>query len=191
MEDFGFYFRFGWDHIIDTGALDHILFIAVLSAIYMLKDWKQVLILVTAFTLGHAITMILSSRNLVEVNTAWIEFLIPCTIVATAITNLFQKTFTHKAIRVNYFLALFFGLIHGLAYANLIKFMLVDEQDFIVTWLGFSLGLEAGQILVVLVLLLLAEVFVNLLKLNRRIWVLLVSGMVLVVSLKMAIERIP
>lgn len=191
MEDFGFYFRFGWDHIIDTGALDHILFIAVLSAIYMLKDWKQVLILVTAFTLGHAITMILSSRNLVEVNTAWIEFLIPCTIVATAITNLFQKTFTHKAIRVNYFLALFFGLIHGLAYANLIKFMLVDEQDFIVTWLGFSLGLEAGQILVVLVLLLLAEVFVNLLKLNRRIWVLLVSGIVLVVSLKMAIERIP
>ncbi len=191
MEDFGFYFRFGWDHIIDTGALDHILFIAVLSAIYMLKDWKQVLILVTAFTLGHAITMILSSRNLVEVNTAWIEFLIPCTIVATAITNLFQKTFTHKAIRINYFLALFFGLIHGLAYANLIKFMLVDEQDFIVTWLGFSLGLEAGQILVVLVLLLLAEVFVNLLKFNRRIWVLLVSGIVLVVSLKMAIERIP
>jgi hypothetical protein len=191
MEDFGFYFRFGWDHIIDTGALDHILFIAVLSAIYMLKDWKQVLILVTAFTLGHAITMILSSRNLVEVNTAWIEFLIPCTIVATAITNLFQKTFTHKAIRINYFLALFFGLIHGLAYANLIKFMLVDEQDFIVTWLGFSLGLEAGQILVVLVLLLLAEVFVNLLKFNRRIWVLLVSGIVLVFSLKMAIERIP
>ncbi len=191
MEDFGFYFRFGWDHIIDTGALDHILFIAVLSAIYMLKDWKQVLILVTAFTLGHAITMILSSRNLVEVNTAWIEFLIPCTIVATAITNLFQKTFTHKAIRINYFLALFFGLIHGLAYANLIKFMLVDDQDFIVTWLGFSLGLEAGQILVVLVLLLLAEVFVNLLKFNRRIWVLLVSGIVLVVSLKMAIERIP
>ncbi len=191
MEDFGFYFKFGWDHIIDTGALDHILFIAVLSAIYMLKDWKQVLILVTAFTAGHAITMILSSRNIIEVNTAWIEFLIPCTILVTALTNLFQKTFTHKAIRINYFLALFFGLIHGLAYANLIKFMLVDEQDFLLTWFSFSLGLEAGQILVVLAILLLAEVFVNLLKLNRRIWVLLLSGIVLVFSLKMAIERIP
>ncbi|MGZ5287073.1 MAG: HupE/UreJ family protein [Flavisolibacter sp.] len=191
MEDFGFYFKFGWDHIIDTGALDHILFIAVLSAIYMLKDWKQVLILVTAFTIGHAITMILGSRNLIEVNASWIEFLIPCTILVTAIINLFQKSFTHKAIRINYFLALFFGLIHGLAYANLIKFMLIDEQDFMITWFSFSLGLEAGQILVVLAILLLAQLFVNVLRLNRRIWVLLLSGTVLVLSVKMAIERIP
>ncbi len=191
MEDFGFYFQFGWDHIIDIGALDHIFFIAALAAIYMLKDWKQVLILVTAFTLGHAITMILSSKNLIEVNTGWIEFLIPCTIVVTALSNLFQKTFTQRTIRINYFLALFFGLIHGLAYANLIKFMITGEQDFVWSWFSFSVGLEAGQILVVFLILLLAQLFVGIFKLNRRIWVMTVSGAVLIFALKMAIERVP
>ena len=191
MEDFGFYFQFGWDHIIDIGALDHIFFIAALAAIYMLKDWKQVLILVTAFTLGHAITMILSSKNLIEVNTGWIEFLIPCTIVVTALSNLFHKTFTQRTIRINYFLALFFGLIHGLAYANLIKFMITGEQDFIWSWFSFSVGLEAGQILVVFLILLLAQLFVGIFKLNRRIWVMTVSGAVLIFALKMAIERVP
>ena len=191
MEDFGFYFQFGWDHIIDIGALDHIFFIAALAAIYMLKDWKQVLILVTAFTLGHAITMILSSKNLIEVNTGWIEFLIPCTIVVTALSNLFQKTFTQRTIRINYFLALFFGLIHGLAYANLIKFMITGEQDFIWSWFSFSVGLEAGQILVVFLILLLAQLFVGIFKLNRRIWVMTVSVAVLIFALKMAIERVP
>ena len=190
MEDFGFYFQFGWDHIIDIGALDHIFFIAALAAIYMLKDWKQVLILVTAFTLGHAITMILSSKNLIEVNTGWIEFLIPCTIVVTALSNLFQKTFTQRTIRINYFLALFFGLIHGLAYANLIKFMITGEQDFIWSWFSFSVGLEAGQILVVFLILLLAQLFVGIFKLNRRIWVMTVSVAVLIFALKMAIERV-
>ena len=191
MEDFGFYFQFGWDHIIDIGALDHIFFIAALAAIYMLKDWKQVLILVTAFTLGHAITMILSSKNLIEVNTGWIEFLIPCTIVVTALSNLFHKTFTQRTIRINYFLALFFGLIHGLAYANLIKFMITGEQDFIWSWFSFSVGLEAGQILVVFLILLLAQLFVGIFKLNRRIWVMTVSVAVLIFALKMAIERVP
>ena len=191
MEDFGFYFQFGWDHIIDIGALDHIFFIAALAAIYMLKDWKQVLILVTAFTLGHAITMILSSKNLIEVNTGWIEFLIPCTIVVTALSNLFQKTFTQRTIRINYFLALFFGLIHGLAYANLINFMITGEQDFVWSWFSFSVGLEAGQILVVFLILLLAQLFVGIFKLNRRIWVMTVSVAVLIFALKMAIERVP
>ena len=191
MEDFGFYFQFGWDHIIDIGALDHIFFIAALAAIYMLKDWKQVLILVTAFTLGHAITMILSSKNLIEVNTGWIEFLIPCTIVVTALSNLFHKTFTQRTIRINYFLALFFGLIHGLAYANLIKFMITGEQDFVWSWFSFSVGLEAGQILVVFLILLLAQLFVGIFKLNRRIWVMTVSVAVLIFALKMAIERVP
>ncbi|HEY0356369.1 MAG TPA: HupE/UreJ family protein [Flavisolibacter sp.] len=191
MQDFGFYFRFGWDHIIDNGALDHIFFIAALAAIYMLKDWKQVLILVTAFTVGHAITMILSSKNMVDINSEWVEFLIPCTIMVTGITNLFQKTFTHRAIRINYFLALFFGLIHGLAYANLIKFMITDDQSFIWTWFSFSVGLEAGQILVVFLILLLAQLFVAVLKINRRYWVMIVSIPVIAFALKMALERIP
>src|SRR6476619_774508 len=114
MNDFVFYFQMGWEHIISKTALDHIFFIAALAAIYMLRDWKQVLVLVTAFTVGHTITLILSTKNIVEVNSSLVEFLIPCTIIVTAISNFFQKNFTPRAIRINYFLALFFGLIHGL-----------------------------------------------------------------------------
>lgn len=190
MSDFKFYFSLGWDHILSIEALDHILFIAALAAIYMLKDWKQVLILVTAFTIGHTITLILSTKRIIEPGTGLIEFLIPCTIVLTAVSNLFQKTFTSKTIRINYFLALFFGLIHGLAFANVLRMILAEDQNFALSMFSFSLGLESGQILVVIFIILLAQVFIQLLRVSRRDWVMVVSAMVLGLALKMAVERI-
>lgn len=191
MSDFTFYFRIGWEHIINKEALDHIFFIVALAAIYMLKDWKQVLVLVTAFTIGHAITLILSSRNIIDVDPRVVEFLIPCTIVFTAVSNLFLKNFTARSIRINYFLALFFGLIHGLAFASTLKWLIAEDQSFVVAWLGFSVGLELGQILIVLLILLLAQLIVVVLKLNRRYWVWLLSVIVFGLALKMAIERWP
>ena len=128
MSDFGFYFRLGWEHIISTNALDHQLFILALAAIYLLKDWKQVLILVTAFTIGHSITLALSVFDIIRFSSKWVEFLIPCTIVFTATANLFQKKFTPKSVRINYILALLFGLIHGMGFANSIRFMLASDQ---------------------------------------------------------------
>src|SRR5215203_6971632 len=112
MSDFGFYFKLGWEHIISIEALDHQLFIAALAAIYLLKDWRQVLILVTAFTIGHSLTLALSVLDIIRIPAKLVEFLIPLTIVITAICNLFQTRFTPRSIRINYFLALFFGLIH-------------------------------------------------------------------------------
>lgn len=191
MNDFSMYFEVGWGHIITTQALDHIFFIAALAAIYMLKNWQPVLILVTAFTLGHAITLLLSAKEIVNVNIEVVEFLIPCTIVFTAASNLFLKNFTPGAIRINYFLALFFGLIHGLAFAETLKFMLASNQSFVFPWISFSVGLELGQILIVFLILFLAQLIVGVLKLNRRIWVALISIPVLVLALKMAIERWP
>lgn len=191
MNDFIFYFKIGWEHIIDWSAIDHILFIAALAAIYLLKDWRQVLILVTAFTIGHAITLVLSAKNVIHVNNQIVEFLIPCTIVITAVSNLFLKTFTSKSIRINYFLALFFGLVHGLAFAQTLKWMLASDQNFWTAWLSFSIGLELGQILVVVVILLLAQVLVGVLKLSRYYWVTIVSVLVLAVALNMVIERWP
>jgi hypothetical protein len=157
----------------------------------MLKDWKQVLILVTSFTIGHAITLVLSAKNIIEVNEKWVEFLIPCTIVFTAMSNLFQKTFTIKTIRINYFLALFFGLIHGHAFATFLKMILAGDQSFVLSWISFSVGLEAGQILIVFLILLLSQVFVQWLKLNRRFWVIIISVSVAAFALKMAVERWP
>ena len=191
MQDFSFYFTIGWEHIISWDALDHLLFIAALAAIYMLKDWKQVLILVTAFTIGHSLTLALSVLDIIRFPDKWVEFLIPCTIVFTALTNLFQKNFSPRSVRVNYFLALFFGLIHGMGFANIIRFMLAKDQSLAMGLFGFNLGLEVGQIVVVIVLLLIAMIFINIFKINRREWVIFLSAGVFGLSLKMAVERIP
>ena len=191
MNDFVFYFKIGWEHIINPTAIDHIFFIAVLAAIYMLKDWKQILVLITAFTIGHAITLLLSIKNVVEVNSKVVEFAIPCTIILTAVSNLFLRNFTPRSVRINYLLALFFGLIHGLAFAETLKFMLAADQNFTAAWLSFSVGLELGQILVVILILVAAQLLVGVFSLNRRYWVTFVSVVVLGFATEMAIDRWP
>lgn len=191
MSDFIFYFKLGWEHIITIEALDHIFFIMALAAIYLIRDWRQVIILITAFTIGHTITLVLSSLQIVEVPSSWVEFLIPCTIVFTALSNLFQKTFTPKAIRINYFLALFFGLIHGLAFANTLRMLLASDQSFAWSMFSFSIGLEFGQIAIVFLILLLAQFFVGFAKIARRDWVIFLSSAVMALALQMAIERWP
>ena len=191
MNDFSFYFRFGWQHIISRDALDHQLFILALAAIYVIRDWKQVLVLITAFTVGHSLTLFLSVKEIITISSKWVEFLIPCTIVFTAITNLFQKKFTPKTIRINYFLALFFGLIHGLGFANNIRLALASDQSLGWGLFGFNLGLEAGQIIVVLFILLLSFIIINIFKVNRRDWVIFASACAFSIGLVTAIERWP
>lgn len=191
MQDFGFYFNIGWTHIISKQALDHQLFIAALAAIYLLKDWKQVLVLVTAFTIGHSLTLALSVMNVIWFNPKWVEVLIPLTIVITALFNLTQRKFTPKSIRINYVLALLFGLIHGMGFANTIRFIIADDQSLGWSLFGFNVGLEAGQIVVVIGMLLMAHLFVSILKVNRRDWVLFISAGVFALALKMIFERLP
>ena len=191
MSDFGFYFSLGWEHIISANALDHQLFILALAAIYLLKDWKQVLILVTAFTIGHSITLALSVFDIIRFPSKWVEFLIPCTIVFTAIANLFQKKFTPKSVRINYFLALFFGLIHGMGFANSIRFLLASDQSIGWSLFGFNVGLEVGQIVLVVAILVAVTILVTLFKVSRRDWVIFSAGGVFGLSLKMALERLP
>ncbi len=191
MSDFNFYFGLGWEHIMSWDALDHLLFIAALAAIYLLKDWKQVLILVTAFTIGHSLTLALSVLDVIRFPSNWVEFLIPCTIVITAISNLFQKQFTPKSIRINYFLALFFGLIHGLGFANTIRFMLAKDQSLGMGLFGFNVGLEVGQIVVVGTLLLITQALISSFRINRREWVIFLSAAIFSLALKMSLERLP
>lgn len=191
MSEFSFYFGLGREHILSWEALDHLLFITALAAIYVLKDWKQVLILVTAFTIGHSITLVLSVLDFIRFSSRWVEFLIPCTIVTTAISNLFQKKFTAKSIRINYFLALFFGLIHGMGFASIIRFMLAKDQSFGWGLFGFNVGLEAGQIVVVAIILFISFILMNLLKINRREWAIFLSAGIFSLALKISLERLP
>jgi hypothetical protein len=190
MDDFTFYFRMGWDHIISWGASDHLLFIAALTLLFTIEEWRKVLILVTAFTVGHAITLVLSVKDIIRFPDVWVEFLIPCTIVVTAAFNLFARDFSPRSLRVNYFLALFFGLIHGMGYANAIRFSLSKEQSLGWSLFSFNLGLEIGQIFVVLLLLLLTWIFTRTPIVNRRQWVTGLSALILVLALQIALDRI-
>lgn len=191
MSDFDFYFRTGWHHIISRDALDHILFIAALSAIYLAENWKQVLVLVTAFTIGHSLTLALSVYEIIRINSHLVEVLIPCTIIITCIFNLAMKNYKPRSLRYNYLLALFFGLIHGMGFANTIRFMLASDQRIAVPLLGFNIGLEIGQVVIVAVILFISYLLVNKLTLNRKWWVWAISGTALTWSVKLLAERLP
>jgi hypothetical protein len=193
MQDFQLYFNVGIHHILTWEAMDHILFVAALCLRYMIRDWKKVIVLVTAFTIGHSITLALSALGLVHFATRWIEFLIPMTIVATAINNLLQRPdqVEHPGrLPLIYFFALFFGLIHGLAFANSLL-SLIGGDNMLIPLLAFNLGIEAAQLLVVAVILAISFIFVQLMKIRRTWWVWGVSTIVLLASLKMAFERWP
>jgi len=191
MDNFIFYFKIGWEHIISVDALDHLMFIMALAAIYIVKDWKQVLILVTAFTIGHSLTLALSAYDIIRFNSTWIEFLIPLTIVITAVINLLKNDFSKSSLRMQYFIALFFGLIHGMGFANTIRFMLAKKESIITPLLSFNLGLEAGQIVVVAVLLFLSFLVVNKFSLPRKIWVWALSLIAGSIAIYMCIDRLP
>ena len=191
MNDVAFYFETGWHHIISWSALDHVLFIIALSAIYLAQNWKQVLVLVTAFTIGHSLTLALSVYDIIRINEKWVELLIACTIVATGVFNFMVKNFKPRSLRINYFLALFFGLIHGMGFANTIRFMLAKDQHIALPLVSFNIGLEAGQIVVVAFILSISFLLVNKLKLNRKWWVWALSGIAILIALNMVIDRWP
>ncbi|MFN5475521.1 MAG: HupE/UreJ family protein [Sphingobacteriales bacterium] len=191
MQDFSMYFGLGWDHIISRDALDHILFILALAVIYRFEDWRRVLILVTAFTIGHFLTLILSVTEVIRANSEWVEFLIPLTIVITALFNLFKPNLQSATNAFLYTLTLVFGLVHGLGYANAIRFLLVEEQSLGWSLFAFNLGLEIGQIVVVLTALILGELVLRYTPLQRRYWVVIVSSIVILVAMNMVIDRIP
>lgn len=191
MSDFSMFFGLGWEHIISWDALDHILFILSLALIYRIWQWKQVLILVTGFTVGHFLTLLLSVTDVIRADAVWVEFLIPLTIVVMALYNIFNSNLQPASPTSPYVLALVFGLIHGLGYANAIRFVLVEEQSLGWSLFAFNVGLEIGQIVVVLAALILGELVLRYTPLQRRHWVLVISSAVLLLSLNMVIDRIP
>ena len=191
MQDFLFYLNLGWEHIVSLDALDHQLFVLALIAIYSYSDWKKILVLVTAFTIGHSVTLALSILDIVRVPSAWVEFLIPLTIVLTALGNILTKNKKQSQNKTNYYLALFFGLIHGMGFANTARVMIAKSQSIALPLLGFNIGLEVGQIVIVLIILVLLFILLNIFKINKKDWVLFVSSGVFALALKMTLERIP
>jgi hypothetical protein len=193
MTTFGLYLSLGIDHIADFAGYDHILFLMALCAVYSLKEWAKVLILVTAFTLGHTLTLALATLDLIRVSTGLIEFLIPLTIIMTGLWNVIYRSGPgdRASHRFKYAMALFFGLIHGLGFSNYLRSLLGTEQDLLLPLFSFNLGLELGQIMIVLVVLLVSFILVNIVGMKRREWNLLLSGAAIGVSLILCVERWP
>jgi hypothetical protein len=181
MNQFELYFSLGKDHILDyVNGYDHILFVIALCALFQLRDWKQVLILVTAFTVGHSITLALATLNVIRARVDLIEFLIPVTIFVTAVSNIFKKEeqISGLSMKINYFYAAFFGLIHGLGFSNYLKSILGRDKSIISQLLAFNIGLEFGQIIIVALFLITSFILTDLLGVNRREWKLVISSAV-------------
>jgi HupE / UreJ protein len=189
MDQITTFFAIGWQHIIAWDALDHLSFVLVLTCVYQITDWRKVLILITAFTIGHSITLALSTLHLININSKIIELLIPITILITASSNIFHG-WKQKRFPSNYYLALFFGLIHGLGFANVLKNLLGKEQSLFQPLLGFNLGLEAGQIVVVFVIFVFIFLIHQLLPELKKYFALRVSVLVFLLSLFFIFERV-
>jgi hypothetical protein len=186
MSDFLIYLGLGFDHITDPRGYDHILFVIALCAIYTLRQWRQVLILVTAFTIGHSITLALATLRVIEYRTDVVELLIPVTILITAVVNFFHNDKPSRfALRKpkerswsRYGLAAVFGLIHGLGFSNYLRSLLGRESDIVPPLLAFNIGLELGQLVIVGLVLTVSWVGVEQMRITKRTWTLIVSGMV-------------
>lgn len=192
VSEFALYFGLGKDHILDTNGYDHILFVIALCAVYLLHDWKKVLILVTAFTIGHSITLALATLNIVAFPGEVIEFLIPLTIFITAFANVLKRdeASSKTAIQINYVFALFFGLIHGLGFSNFLRELLGQSQNIITPLFAFNVGLELGQLIIVALFLFAGFVLVQFVGVARRDWRMVVSSAIAGIALILMKDRI-
>ena len=180
------YLQLGIDHILDPKGLDHVLFIVVLCAPYLFRDWKKVILLASAFTIGHTLTLALSSLNYIKINADLIEICIAVSIALTAINNIVQK---ERTLKLKFLVATVFGLIHGMGFSNFFKSILGND-DILMPLLAFNLGVEIAQIIIILCVLFLAFFVVEKMAFKRKQWILFLSIPVLLWSIKLIVERI-
>ncbi|WP_040279844.1 HupE/UreJ family protein [Psychroserpens damuponensis] len=188
MTDFWFYLKEGINHILDFDGLDHFYFIISFCILFSFKDWKKIVGLVTAFTLGHCITLFLSGLELVTINADTVELLIPITILLSCINNFYfilKDKQTKQQLTITYIILLVFGLIHGLGFSNYIKMMLFDGESIVLPLLGFNVGIELAQLLIVTGLLAVISILQLVLKSNIK-WVkFAVNTIIFLLVLKM------
>lgn len=191
MSQFWLYFRLGLEHVLDWNAYDHILFLIVLVVAYSFHSWKRVLWLVSIFTLGHTLSLFLSVYEIVLVDSSWIEFLIPVTILITAIFNMInaKKKESKNNISVLYLTTAFFGIIHGLGFSTYFKMIASGTESVFLPLLEFALGIETAQVIVVLCVMILGFILQNMLRVKRRDWILVVSAIVIGIILPILKEN--
>jgi hypothetical protein len=191
MSDFWIYFEVGMRHVLNIFSYDHVLFLIALSVPYVFKDWKKILLLISLFTVGHTLALLLSLYGIIVVKVNLIEFLIPITILITAFFHLFTagKSSKNESISVIGVITLFFGIIHGLGFATYFKSIIGETSDSkFLPLIEFATGIEAAQIIVVLIALIAAYCVQTLFRFSKRDWTLVMSSFVIGVVLPMIIE---
>ena len=192
MTDFWIYFQIGLKHVLDIHSYDHVLFLIALAIPFSFKDWKRILLLVSLFTIGHTMALILSVFEIIAIKVSVVELLIPITILITAFFNLFTAGKSNKKESINlvFFIVLFFGIIHGLGFSNYFKSILGGTATSKLLPLGeFALGIEAAQIVVVFIVLVLSYIVQTIFRFSKRDWTLVMSAFIIGVVLPMIIEN--
>jgi len=181
LDNFWFNVKYGIDHVLDINAYDHVLFLIVLTVPYLFKDWKRVLLLVSMFTLGHSLSLLLAAYKVISVNAKIVEFLIPITILIVAIFNVFTsgKNAKKEKIGILFLSTLFFGLVHGLGFAREFQILLSDNDNKLVLLLEFALGIELAQVIIVFIVLFLGFLIQTIFRFSKRDWIMVISSIVI------------
>jgi len=181
MDSFLFFLKQGFFHVFDWKAYDHILFLVVLTVVYTFSNWKKTLWLITLFTIGHTISLILSTYGVISINKRIVEFLIPLTILITALVNVFTAGKGNRKgyLNLNLIFALFFGLIHGLGFSSYFNMIISKGDSKLLPLLEFALGIEIVQLLIVFIVLILGFIIQTVFRFNKRDWVLVTSSIVI------------
>lgn len=191
LDNFWFNVQYGIHHVLDINAYDHILFLIVLTVPYLFKDWRSVLLLVSTFTLGHTLSLVLAVYGVISVNAKLVEFLIPVTIMVVALYNVFTagKKAQNEKVGILFFSTLFFGLVHGLGFAREFKMFVGNADNKLITLLEFALGIEMSQVIIVFVMLFLGFICQTVFRFNRRDWVMVISAIVVGLAIPMLLQR--
>ena len=190
FQNFLFNVEYGINHVLDINAYDHVLFLIVLTIPYLFKDWKRVLLLVSVFTLGHTLSLVLATYNIFNANGQLVEFLIPITILIVALFNVFTagKGAQKEKIGILFFLTLFFGLIHGLGFAREFQILVGRDDNKLLTLLEFALGIELAQVIIVFIVLFLGYLTQTIFRFSRRDWIMVVSAIVVGLVIPMLLK---
>ena len=186
MQTVVLFFKQGLSHILDLDGIDHLLFILAITVFFSLSQWRKLALLITAFTIGHSITLVLSVYDIFTLPRDIIEQLIPITIIVTCINNFIK---VYKPTQINYQLlytiVLIFGCIHGLAFSNFLKMAFFEDDNLLASLVGFNIGIELGQLIIVGVFLAAIQMaFRGFKKLKHEHVIISCSALILIFAVK-------
>lgn len=185
------WFSTGFEHIADFRGYDHILFLIALCGVYTVKQWKSLLVLITAFTVGHSLTLALSVSGVIRIDTELVEFLIPLTILATCVYNLYHRNrIITGGLKANYWMALFFGLVHGLGFSTLLRSLLGSSTNILSPLFAFNTGLETGQLIIVSLIIVFSVALTGIFRIRKQDLNFFLSSAVFGIAFIMAVERL-